>query len=332
MNDLKFSICIPTYNAANLLKQTIESIFRQSFKNYEIIVSDDCSTDNTKETINSFKDNRIRYFKNENNLGYGNNLRICCSKADGDIIYLMGHDDILLKDALLKTYNAFMKSDEVGVVTRPYYWFCDNVRTPVRAVMPYNAEKDSIISIFDGEKEVNAIFESVGQLSGLGYRKKYIDIPFHEEIFPAHIYPFASILKKYKAVYLKDFIVAVRIESSMTRHKSSIYELSPTESWMKMFKTVYSGKRYAYPRGMGIKHMATNYEGLIQLKNYSTLWILIREILILIKYRWQNIFNLKFWFFSLGALILPRKLLIWMTDNYKRKILSGQLKDIKIEI
>jgi len=331
MNNLKFSICIPTYNAAELLKWTIDSILKQSYQDYEIVIVDDCSTDNTKETVLNCKDNHIKYFRNTVNLGYGKNLEVCKAKTSGDIIFLMGHDDILLKDALLKTYNAFMMGEEIGVVTRPYYWFTDDIRKPVRAVMPYNSEKDSVISIFDGEKEIMAIFESVGQLSGLAYRRKYMDIPFHEEIFPAHIYPFASIFKKHKAVYLKDFTIAVRIQSSMTRHVSSIYEISPTESWMKMFKTVYSEPIYAKSLAACIKHMATNYLGLVQLKNYSRLWVLIREIFIMIKYRWQNIFNLNFLFFSIGTLVVPRKLLIWLTDNYKNKIISKQLINLKIE-
>lgn len=326
MSNSRFSILIPTYNRASLLKQTIESILRQSFEDYETVICDDCSTDNTEEVVKNFNDKRINYYRNKDNLGYGKNLQACYKKSTGDIIFLMGHDDILLKDALLKTYNAFKLGDDIGIVTRPYYWFYDDIKIPLRVVRPYNSERDSILSIFDGKKQMKKLFESAGQLSGLAYRKKYIDTNFHEEIFPAHIYPFASILKRYKAVYLKDYTVAVRIESSMTRHKPDIYTLSPTISWIKMFETVYSADEYNEIRIQCIDFITgTNFVGLVQLKNYASMKILLREILILIRYRWRNIFDVRFWFFSLGTILIPRNVLIWLVDNFKRKILSKRL-------
>ncbi len=332
MNDLKFSICIPTYNGAFWIKETLQSILSQSFQNYDITISDDNSIDNTLEIIKSFYDKRIKIFKNEKNLGYGKNLQVLKRLASGDILFLMGQDDILLKDALLKTYNAFLLGAEIGAVTRPYYWFSEDVRKPVRAVKPYNGNEDSIISIFDGEREVKKIFESAGQLSGLAYRREYIDIDFHEDTFPAHIYPFASIAKKHKIVFLKDYTVAVRIPSSQTRFKSSIYDISPTESWVKMFRSVYEEDKYKKIREIGMEQVSTNFLGLIQLKTHSTLKNLLREILILLRLRPNNLLNVRFWFFSLGAILIPRATLRWLADNYKRKILSRRLKNTPIKI
>lgn len=329
---LKFSICIPTYNGASLIGETLKSILSQDFQNYEIIISDDNSTDNTLEVIKGFKDARIKVFKNKENLGCGRNLEVLRKLAKGDVLFLMGQDDILLKAALSKTYNAFLLGEEIGMVTRPYYWFDEDVRKPVRAVKPYDKNKDSVISVFDGKREVEKIFESVGQLSGLACRRRYMDIGFHEEIFPTHIYPLASILKRYKAVYLKDYTVAVRIGSSMCRHKPDIYVISPTKSWIKMFETVYDGDKYESVRKQGIDFTARNFAGLVQLKNYASLKILLREIFILIKYRWRNIFDTRFWLFSLGTILIPRRILIKLVDNFKREVLSKTLKDITIEI
>ena len=107
--DLKLSILMPVYNGSKWVKQTIDSILRQSYSNFELIISDDNSTDNTIDIIKDIKDNRIKIFKNDTNLGYPSNLekaRLLSSK-DSDILYLMGQDDILAKDALLKTYNVF---------------------------------------------------------------------------------------------------------------------------------------------------------------------------------------------------------------------------------
>ena len=64
MNKLKFSILIPTYNGAEYLGETLRSILSQSFQNFEIIIQDDASTDETIEVIRSLDDPRIKIFSN----------------------------------------------------------------------------------------------------------------------------------------------------------------------------------------------------------------------------------------------------------------------------
>ena len=62
-----FSIIIPSYNRAHSIRKAIESILTQTFQNFEIIVMDDASKDNTKEVVSSIEDERIQYYKNETN-------------------------------------------------------------------------------------------------------------------------------------------------------------------------------------------------------------------------------------------------------------------------
>ena len=325
---LKFSICIPTYKGVDLIDDALKSVFFQKFQDFEIVVSNDSPEDHEemKKKLDSYKDSRIRFFANEKNLGCPLNLRKLSKEAKNEILFFLAQDDILLGEALLKTHDAFFLAKNVGAVTRPYYHFYDDVRKPVRVVAPYDKNKDSVISIFDGEREAQKIFESLGQVSGLAYKKEWIEIDFHEEIFPTHIYPFASITKKHKIVFLKDYTVAVRIISSQTRFKSSIYDLSPTESWVKMFNTVYHEEKYEQIRKARIEQVAINFVGLVQIKNYSSLKNLLREIFLLIKYYPRNLLNLKFWFFSLGCLILPRFILKFLVDWYKNRINSRLLK------
>ncbi len=323
---LSLTIAMPTYNGSQWIKETIRSILSQNLTDFKMIVSDDSSTDDTVESIKSFKDRRIKIHRNPGNLGYGANLQVLRKMVDSDLLFLMAQDDFLLKDALRKTHDAFFLDKDIGAVTRPFYWFDEDSKRPVRAIMPYDREKDRVISVFDGPKEVRSIFGSVGQLSGLAYRVKNLDRDFHTDTFPAHIYPFASITKKHKVVFLKDYTVAVRIKSSQTRFKSGIYDISPTESWVRMFKDVYQGERYEKVRKTGIDQITTHYIGLVQIKNYGSFKNLLKEILILAKQRPRNLFNLGFWFCSLGTIIIPRKFLRLMVDNYKEKILSLILK------
>jgi glycosyltransferase involved in cell wall biosynthesis len=332
MNDLKFSILIPTYNGGEILSETLRSIFSQDFDNYEIIINDDCSSDNTEEIVKSFNDPRVKFFRNEKNLGYPGNLEEARKKAAGDIIYLMGQDDILARGALLNTYNVFRKNLEVGAVTRPYFWFDKKINVPVRAKDQLNPNKDEIVKISDNPERIISVFKTLDQLSALAYRKKFMDLPFHPDIFPCHIYPFASIFKNHPVVYLKDYNLAVRIASSQCRKISSIYEKSPMQSWVEMFESVFPEKEFEKMRNFCIKNfVAVNYVGLVQLRNYARYKYLLREIAYLLKYRWQNIFSLQFWFFSLGCMVMPAKFLIPMVDWYKNKVNSKNFKGIKFE-
>ncbi|MBA7602438.1 hypothetical protein ES703_09527 [subsurface metagenome] len=331
-NDLKFTVCIPVYNGSKFLETTLKSILSQSFKNYEIVIIDDCSSDDSEKVIRTFKDKRIKYYKNKRNIGYSKNLEVCRNKVTGDIIYLMGQDDILGEDALLNTYNAFKISENIGAVTRPYYWFDKVIEMPVRAKDQMNPQKDTIIKITDNPQKVINVFKTLDQLSGLAYRKEYIDLPFHEDIFPCHVYPFASIFKKHPIVFLKDYNIAVRISSSQTRGVSWIYNRSPLKSWVDMFNNVFYEKKFEKFRKYCIKNfVAVNFVGLVQLRNYARYRYLLREIFLLLKYRWENIFSPQFWFFSLGCIIIPAQLLIPIVDWYKDKILAKYLKNIKFE-
>ena len=319
--DLKFSICMPVYNSEDVISQTLCSILTQSFNNFEVIIVDDCSNDNAVGVIKSFNDERIKYYKNEKNLGYPKNLEECRKKAIGDIIYLMGQDDILGKNALLNTYKAFKISDDIGAVTRPYFWFDKDIRTPVRAKKQLNPENDEIISINDAYNKIMDMFSTLDQLSGLAFRRSYMDMPFNEDIFPCHVYPFASIFKKHKVVFLKDYNVAVRINTSQTRLVSSIYDKSPIQSWKDLFDNVFCDDIYKDFKNYLIKNFVMkNYIGLVQIKNFGKFKYLFREIYLLLKYRWQNLFNFFFWVIAIGCIVIPPTLLIKMVDHYKNKI------------
>ena len=332
MNELKFSILIPTYNGASFLGVTLRSILSQSFTNYEIIISDDASTDETEKVVKTFPDFRIKFFKNKKNLGYPGNLEEARKKAEGDIIFLMGQDDVLGADALLDTYNAFRLSEDIGAVTRPYYWFDRDIARPVRAKDQLNPRQDEIITITDNPDKIVSVFNTLDQLSGLAIRKKFMDRSFHPDIFPCHVYPIASVFRRHPVVFLKNYNVAVRISSSQTRHLSSIYEKSPLESWVEMFEAVFSEKELGSVKKYCIENfVARNYVGLVQLRNYARYQYFLREVKNLIKYRKKNILSPSFWFFSLGCVVTPPFILIPLVDWYKNKIYSLSLGKVKMK-
>ena len=154
----------------------------------------------------------------------------------------MGQDDILAKNCLKTYLNLFQKYPQVGAITRPYFWFNQDIRIPIRAKKQLNPQKNEIINITAAPKKVISVFDTLDQFSGLAYRTKFFDTPFYPDIFPCHIYPFASIFLKHPIVFLKNYTVAVRIESSQSRHLSSIYTKSPILSWYQMINYIFLSK------------------------------------------------------------------------------------------
>src|SRR3989344_2584302 len=267
-NKLVFSILIPSYNGKEVIAGTIKSVLAQDYNNFEIIISDDVSTDSTVKIIKSFSDKRLKLFKNQRNLGYPGNLNQCLKHAKGDIVYLLGQDDILAENALSLTAKAFAKSKDIGAVTRPYRWFDEDLQVTVRARLPLNADRDEVVRIDDDPKIVIEVFKSLDSLSALAFRAKFLDRPFHEDIFPCHVYPFASIFKKHPIVFLKDYNLAVRIGSSQTRSFSSVYNKSPIQSWKEMFDSVFYEPEFREIKNKCIKNfVAVNYVGLVQIRN-----------------------------------------------------------------
>ena len=298
---LKFCVAIPTYNGAAWIKQTLQSILAQSFQNFEILICDDGSTDETLKIIRSFRSKKIKIIANKINVGYGKNLQRIKKFATGEVLFLMGQDDILLPGALQKTHDAFFVDKNIGLVVRPYYWFMKDFKKPVR-------------------RAGVSLFEAAGQLSGLACLRKYLTTDFQTDTFVAHVYPLANIARDHKVIFLEDDTVAVRIESSQTRFKASIYDPSPVASWVKMFNVVFPEEKFKEVRRLGIEHITTHFVGLAQIKNYGTTKQLFREIYYLAKLNPKNLLRINYWIFSLGAIIIPRRLLIRAVDFFKPKL------------
>ena len=104
----RVSIGLPVYNGERYLAEAIESILAQSFSNFELIICDNRSTDKTPEICQKYAshDLRIRYFRNDHNLGASPNYNRTFSLSNGDYFKWIAHDDVLTKDYLKKCLAA----------------------------------------------------------------------------------------------------------------------------------------------------------------------------------------------------------------------------------
>lgn len=122
------SIIIPTYNRARLLGRAIQSILNQTYPNFEIIVVDDCSSDNTENVVRSFCDERMRYIRHEKNKGAVAARNTGIKAARGEYIAFQDSDDEWLSEKLEKQVRAFkFGPSDLGVVYTSF-WLIDSGR------------------------------------------------------------------------------------------------------------------------------------------------------------------------------------------------------------
>src|SRR5580692_5505945 len=105
MKPPKISVLIPTYNYGRFLPEAIESVLEQDFQDFELLIADDCSSDDTAEVVRPFcaRDARVHFAVNPANLGMVNNWNHCLTQARGEYIkFLFGDDKLIHRQALSK--------------------------------------------------------------------------------------------------------------------------------------------------------------------------------------------------------------------------------------
>lgn len=172
MKEELVSIIMPSYNTGKFIGETINSVIDQTYINWELIIVDDCSSDNTDEIVKNIKDSRIVYLKNEKNMGAAVSRNRALREAKGKWIAFLDSDDLWKENKLEKqikfmkdnnyyfTYTNYIEIDENGnqngkKITGPkritkigmfnYCW-------PGCLTVMYDAEKIGLIQIEDIKK------------------------------------------------------------------------------------------------------------------------------------------------------------------------------------
>ena len=172
MNDL-VSIIMPSYNTADFISESIQSIIAQSYQEWELIIVDDCSTDNTDTVVASFLgDQRIKYLKNKKNSGAAESRNYALREAKGKWIAFLDSDDLWESEKLEKqirfmkknsyhfSYTKYAEIDIEGrrngfsisgpnkITKRGFFNYC----WPGCLTVMYDAEKVGLIQIADIKK------------------------------------------------------------------------------------------------------------------------------------------------------------------------------------
>lgn len=159
--DKLISIILPTYNGSKFINQTIDSCLNQTYQQFELIIVNDCSTDDTESIVQEYDDPRVRYFKNEQNLKLPKTLNAGFANAKGEYLTWISDDNYFADDALKKMV-AELEEKNSDLVCAPYYTINDeNEITGSREVGPVeNILLDNIVkACFLYKKEVHEKLE-----------------------------------------------------------------------------------------------------------------------------------------------------------------------------
>lgn len=202
MEDL-ISIITPTYNCGKYIGETIESVLRQSYKNWEMIIVDDCSTDNTKQIVENYvnSDSRIKYHALKKNSGAAIARTEAMRLAKGKYIAFLDSDDLWLKNKLERQLS-FMKKNEYAFTCTAYEQIdeCGNLLNRTiksKAKTDYNG---ILLSCPVGNSTVMYNVEKLGKFKVPDIRKRNDDALW------------LQILKKEKYIYgMSDVLTQYRI-------------------------------------------------------------------------------------------------------------------------
>lgn len=298
----KISVCIACHNQSHLLGEAVVSVLNQDYRNFEVIVLDDASTDNPK-ALGIFAFPEVKYFKSEEPSGAGGAFNKAMDKATGEYIVFLCADDIFTdKRVLSDIADIFNKQPRVSHVSRYYYQFIDGDRRPVRAW------------------RCNDIIELANNPSGLAFRKSSLTARCRmtNKMFveaPTMVYEIMLNPKNYSMIMPWD-TVAIRIHQSTARSKDYYkkrWVSSPVEEWSKI----------------GGSAIQQDFTSLIQIKNYFSTSAVIKECLNFLRLRPINILDIGFWFFAIVSIFTPRFILLRLPEIYRSTFGRWTTKEVK---
>lgn len=204
----KISVCVPTYNRPETLRQLIASFLKQDYPNKELIISDDTQNDSVKKVVDSFDEKTIKYFHNNHGLGFSKNLKKSLQRANGNYIIILGDDDILFTPSVLSNYvSTFEKNPSVGFVYSNIVQISNNQKVEyiIRFVL-----KDKVFK--KGQESFRHTFIKSMFIGGIGLRNIKSILKYYPS--KSSFYPqmelIGHIINRYDSVILSEINIGLR--------------------------------------------------------------------------------------------------------------------------
>lgn len=263
MDEPIVSIIMPTYNRAFCLNRAVESVLRQTYHDFELIIIDDGSTDDTTKVINGFSDKRIVHLRHEKNMGAAAARNLGIQMAKGDFIAFQDSDDVWHPEKLSRQMEAFKKkSSDIGVVYAGAWRIENGKKILIPYSRIYNKEGElkqpllvenfitlpsaivrkecfSVAGMFDESLPCLQDWELWIRISN-HYRFKYIDEPLVNAYFSNNSisYDYQNISRAWRYVLIKHFKEFEKDKKILTRWYVSM------ANYLCSFGDIAEGRRY----------------------------------------------------------------------------------------
>lgn len=231
---MKISICIPQYNRIAFLVKSLERIRLQTFRNIEIVISDDCSTDDTEKQIKALIPSypfSVIYSRNTTNIGYDANLRRSMELATGDYCFILGNDDSLNTPGSLQLLVEFLEQNNY-----PEVGFCNMVEEASPDMVYGRAAQTGIIG--EGHQVALHHYSCFSFVAGLVYKKDAFDrfnTNKHDgSIFVQMYLAVVMIASGLRLFSIKEPIVLKDILAGKTDHRNSYRDRLPRK-WKEFY-------------------------------------------------------------------------------------------------
>ena len=207
---IKLSVIIPTYNRASYLSQCLHSILSSSYENLEVIVSDNASQDDTQAVVSSFTDNRLRYYRNDTNIGAELNILKLVEYASDGYIFCLGDDDFLNEGAISEIIEMIHRNPGVGVILSALNRLDARTDRPFSDYVPYPHSR-----LFNsGEESLVALLWVARSFPTITIRRDLIDIDGakrHVDSMYPQVYLVGSAMKRAPTYYTDKRLVTGRL-------------------------------------------------------------------------------------------------------------------------
>jgi glycosyltransferase involved in cell wall biosynthesis len=225
------TIAIPTYNRADsFLPQALQCALNQTYPNLEIIVSDNCSTDNTRAFMTGIADPRLRYFRHEVNIGSTNNMNFCLEQATGEYVLFLHDDDRIDRNFVESCIRAANGVSDIGMIRTGVRWIDtrDNVRREAPNRVGEVPFEGFLLGWFTGKTPMHlcsTLFnrKRLKEIGGFTSKHNLFDDVIAE----------VRIAAKYKRVDVRD------IKASFRHHENTMTALARISHWCEESKILF---------------------------------------------------------------------------------------------
>lgn len=236
----KVSVIIPTYNRAEFLSTAITSVLNQTFQDFEIIVVDDCSKDNTPEVVSRFNDKRIKYIRNETNKGEAGARNTGIVNSNSEYIAFLDDDDEWLPEKLELQVNLLKNSPtKVGVVYTGYIEIDRTNKKILWKMIPTkkgDIHKDMFIKNYVGIPSTvilrRVCFERIGLFD-------------ENVVYPTDYDMWIRISKEFYFEYIEKPLVRYHIHDNSISNNSEI-RIRGIETMLKRYSQIFSSNSKAH--------------------------------------------------------------------------------------